>query len=174
MAATWQAPSTGVAYAANKHMLDVFNAAASSRFIRVYRAYGFNNGVTAVTGVLNTHRCNITTAASGGTPVTPIAHSTANPALNANTTAGTNRTITVGNILRQILTSNDEPTVSTLDWDAMGTLIPYAEWWNAGYGDANVEPILLRSGENRGFSIQSITQTVGSNDYEICFTDAAS
>ncbi len=174
MANTWQAAAQGIAYAANKHMLDVFNSSSSTRFIRIYRAYLFNNGTTAVTGVLNQARCNITTAASAGTTVTPITMDTSNSALNANTTAGHNRTITVGNILRQIIHSPDEPTVTTLDWDALGTLVPFAEWWNAGYGDTNIQPVTCRSSEGRGFSIQSITQTVGSADMEIMFTDSAS
>lgn len=174
MANTWQAIQTAVAYAANKHMLDVFNSPSSTRYIRVYRAYAFNNGTAAVAGVLNTLRCNITTAASAGTANTPITMDTSNAALNANTTAGTNRTITVGNIIRQVLHSPDEPTVTTLDWDALGTLVPFAEIWNAGYGDANIQPVTLRASESRGFSIQSITQTVGTGDFEIMFTDAAS
>lgn len=174
MANTWQTIATGVTYAANKHLLDVFNSSSSTRYIRIYRAYWFNNGTSAITGVLNTLRCNITTAASGGTTVTPITMDTSNAALNANTTAGHNRTVTVGNIIRQLLHSPDEPTVSTLDWDSLGTLVPFAQIWDAGYGDANCQPVTCRASENRGFSIQSITQTVGSGDGEIMFTDAAS
>lgn len=175
MANTWQALTTGAAYAANKHMLDVFNTSASSRFLRVYRGYAFNNGTAAVAGVLNTLRCNIVTAVpTGGTAVTPVAMDTGNSALNAGSTAGTNRTHTVGSIIRQILHSPDEPTVTTLDWDALGTLVPFAEIWNAGYGDSNIQPVTLRASENRGFSIQSITQTVGSGDFELMFTDSAS
>lgn len=174
MANTWQAIATGVAYAANKHMIDVFNSSSSTRYIRIYRAYLFNNGTASVTGVLNTLRCNITTAASAGTSVTPITMDTSNSTLNANTTAGHNRTITVGNIIRQLLHSPDEPTVTTLDWDALGTLVPFAEVWNAGYGDSTIQPVTCNASEGRGFSIQSITQTVGSADSEIMFTDSAS
>lgn len=99
---------------------------------------------------------------------------TGNAALNANTTSGHNRTISVGNIIRQLLHSPDEPTVSTLDWDSLGTLVPFAQIWDAGYADSNVQPVTCRASENRGFSIQSITQTVGSGDGEIMFTDSAS
>ncbi len=175
MANTWHSSAQGVAYAANRHMIDVTNATASTRFIRVYRAWLFNNGTAGVTGVLNQARINIVTAApSGGTSITPVAHDTGNTALNANTTSGHSRTHTVGNIIRQIIHSPDEPTVTTLDWDAVGTLIPFAEWWNSGYADANIQPITLRAGETRGMSIQSITQTVGSADVEMEFTDSAS
>ena len=174
MANTWRSAAQGVAYAASKHMLDVFNSSSSTRAIRIYRAWWFNNGTAAVSGVLNQGRCNIITAASAGTSVTPIAHATANSALNANTTSGHNRTITVGSIIRQVINSPDEPVVSTLDWDALLTLVPFAQVWDSGYGDSNIQPITCAASENRGFSIQSITQTVGSGDFEIEFTDAAS
>ena len=174
MANTWQAITLGATYLAAKHMLDVFNAAASARHVRIYKAFLFNNGTAAVAGVLNTARCNIITASSAGSAVVPISHDTTNSALDANTTAGSARTITVGSIIRQILHSPDEPTVTVLDWDSLGTLVPFAEIWNAGYGDSTIQPITCHAAESRGFSIQSITQTVGSGDFEILFTDAAS
>jgi len=173
MANTWQAAGQSLAITPGKHMLDVFNAAASTRVIRIYRAYAFNNGVTAVTGVLNNLRCNITSTATVGTAVAPITMDTSNTALNANTSVGTNRNVTVANIIRQLLQSPDEPTVSTLDWDALATLVPFAEVWNVGYGDANLQPVTCRPGVARGFSLQSLNQTVGVNDYEIMFTDSA-
>ncbi len=175
MANTWQSASQGVTYAASKHMLDVFNATSSTRYIRIYRAYLFNNQTSAITGVLNTLRvCILSTGISSGTTVTPIAMDSNNSALNANTTSGFNRTTTIASTIRQLVHSPDEPTVSTLDWDALGTLVPYAELWNTGYGDANIQPVTCRPSENRGFSIQSVTQTVGVADMEILFTDAAS
>lgn len=174
MANTWVANAQGVTYAASKDMLDVFNSSSSSRYIRVYRAYAFNNGTAGVTGVLNTLRCQLITSSSGGTAVTPIAMSTASSALNANTTAGHNRTVGGATILRQVLHSPDEPTVTTLDWDSLGTLVPFAEIWNSGYGDSNIQPVTLSASENRGFCILSVTQTVGSGDFELLFTDAAS
>jgi hypothetical protein len=171
MANTWNSFAAAVAFAANKHMIDVFNSSSSTRYIRIYKLYCFNNGTAAITGVLNTLRIFLTTAASAGTALTPVAMDSSNSALNANTTSGTGRTITNGSQLRQLLHSPDEPTVTTLDWDALGTLVPYAEIWNHGYGDTNVQPITLRASESRGVTVQSITQTVGSNDLEALFTD---
>lgn len=174
MANTWHASTQGAAYAANKHMLDVFNSSTSTRVIRVYRCWWFNNGTAAITGVLNQGRINRITASSAGTTVTPVAHDTSNSALNANTTAGTNRTITVGNIIRQLINSPDEPTVTTLDWDSLLTLVPFAQVWDSGYGDTNIQPLTCQASTSQGVSIQSITQTVGSGDFEMEFTDAAS
>jgi hypothetical protein len=176
MANTWQAitPNVTATFAANKYMMDIFNAAASTRFIRVYRAYAFNNQIAAIAGVLNVFRVNITSISStGGSLITPVAMDTSNSALNGNTTVGTARTIGSGTIIRNLLQSPDEAVVSTLDWDALATLVPFAEVWNAGYGDANIQPVTLRAGEARGFGLQSVTQTVGTNDYEIMFTDSA-
>ena len=67
--------------------------------------------------------------------------------------------------------SPDEPTVSVLDWDALSTLVPFAEIWSSGYGDTNVEPVACVSGTAQGFTIQSITQTVGTADLELEFTN---
>lgn len=175
MANTWQSASQAVTYAAGKHMLDVFNATSSTRYIRIYRAYLFNNQTAGITGVLNTARVHIlSTSVSGGTGVTPVAMDSSNSALNANTTSGFGRTTTIASTIRQIVHSPDEPTLSTLDWDSLGTLVPFAEFWNTGYGDSNIQPVTCRASENRGFSILSATQTVGQADMEILFTDAAS
>ena len=172
---TWRALGTAVTYAANKDMLSVFNGAASTKVLRIYRMYAFNNQTGAVTGVLNFIQIwRQNTAPSGGTAVTPVAHSPSNTALNAATTAGHNQTVTNEVMLRQMLNSPDEPAVSTLDMDSLWTLVPYAEIWNAGYGDTNIQPLTCPSGLAYGYGIKSVTQTVGLNDFEIEFTNAAS
>ena len=170
MAATWHAFTQAAAYAANKHMLDVFNASGATT-VRIYRAWLFNNQTTGVTGVLNFVSVFRTSAASGGTAVTPVAHNTANTALPAQVTAGTGRTITTGAQFRRLLMSPDEPTVSTADWDALMCLVPFAEIWNSGYGDSVVDPVTCLAANAQGFTVQSITQTVGTADLEIEFTN---
>lgn len=172
MAATWRATKQGVAYASAKSMLDVFNGGSSARVIRCYRMYLFNNGLSAVTGILTTMRVNRTTEASAGSTVTPVKHDSNSSALDANTTCGTNRTITRPEVFRQIVWSNDEPTVSGSTQDEWECLVPFAEIWNAGYGDSNVEPIVCRAGY--GAEIQQAgASAVGSADLEIEFTDDA-
>jgi hypothetical protein len=133
----------------------------------------FNNQSTGVTGVLNFVSILRSSASSGGTTVTAVAHNTANTPLTANTTAGTNRAVTPtpGGQFRRLLMSPDEPTVSTADWDALMCLVPFAEIWNSGYGDSVVDPVTCRAGQNEGFTIQSLTQTVGTADLEIEFTN---
>jgi len=172
MAATWRATSGAVAYANAKDMLNVFNGTSSTRIIRAYRAYWFNNGTTAVTGVITTAQCRRITAASVGTAVTPVKHDTNSSALNANTTCGTNQTVTGSDIFRRFLFVNEEPVVGGTTQANWLTLIPFAEVWNAGYTDTNVEPIVCRA--TQGFELfHSGSSTVGTADLEIEFTDSA-
>jgi hypothetical protein len=172
MAATWRATSGAVAYANAKDMLNVFNNTSSTRIIRAYRAYWFNNGTAAVSGVVTTAQCRRITAASAGTAVTPVKHDTNSSALNANTTCGTNQTVTGSDIFRRFLFVNEEPVVAGTTQANWLTLIPFAEVWNAGYSDTNVEPIVCRA--TQGFELfHSGSSAVGTADLEIEFTDSA-
>jgi hypothetical protein len=172
MAATWRATGGAIAYAATKDMLDVFNATGTARVIRAYRCYWFNNGTGAVTGVITTGQVRRITAASSGTAVTPVKHDTNSSALDANTTAGTNRTVTGTDIFRRFLFVNEEPVVAGTTQANWLTLVPFAEIWNAGYGDTNVEPITCRAAEGVQL-FHSGSSTVGTADLEIEFTDSA-
>lgn len=172
MSNTWRATAGAAAYASAKDMINVFNGAASARIIRARRAYQFNNGTTAVVGVLTTMQIRRITSASAGTAITPVAHDTSNSALDAATTAGTNQTVVGSDIFRRYVWSNDEPVVSGATQDEWELLVPNAEVWNAGYGDTNVQPIVCRAGQ--GFEIfHSGSTAVGTADLEIEFTDEA-
>jgi hypothetical protein len=172
MAATWRATSGAVAYANAKDMLNVFNNTGSTRIIRAFRGYWFNNGTAAVSGVITTAQCRRITAASAGTAVTPVKHDTNSSALNANTTCGTNQTVTGSDIFRRFLFVNEEPVVGGTTQANWLTLIPFAEVWNAGYSDTNVEPIVCRA--TQGFELfHSGSSAVGTADLEIEFTDSA-
>lgn len=175
MAATFRATAAAVTYASGKSMLDVFNGASSARFIRIYRCYWFNNGVAAVTGVLTTARVSRITAASVGTAVTPVKHDTGSGALDANTSAGTGRTVTESDIFRRFLFVNEEPVVAGTTMANWLTLVPFAEVWNAGYGDSVIEPLTCRASTAQGIQLlHSGSSAVGTADLEIEFTDAAS
>lgn len=172
MAATFRATGGGIAYASSKDMLNVFNGTATARVIRVYRGYWFNNGTAAVTGVLTTAQCRRITAASGGTAVTPVKHDTNSSNLDAATTCGTNQTTTGTDIFRRFLFVNEEPIVAGTTQANWLTLVPFAEIWNAGYGDTNVEPVTCRA--TQGFQLfHSGSSAVGTADLEIEFTDSA-
>jgi hypothetical protein len=134
--------------------------------------YWFNNGTAAITGVITTGQVRRITAASGGTAVTPVKHDTNSSALDANTTCGTNRTVTGSDIFRRFLFVNEEPVVAGTTQANWLTLVPFAEIWNAGYGDTNVEPIVCRAAQGVQL-FHSGSSAVGTADLEIEFTDAA-
>jgi hypothetical protein len=171
MANTWHGAAQAVAYASAKNMIDIFNGSASAKLIKLYRMWIYNNGTASVTGVLAALQIKRSSASSGGTSITPVAHNLGNTALDANTTVGTGRTVTSTSIFRQILWQNDEPTVTTLDMDALLTLVCFAEIWNSGYGDSNVEPLQCRASNAEGITLlQPGTNAVGTCDVEIEFT----
>lgn len=173
MANTWRALQQNVAFASGKAMLDIFQANTGTRVHRVKRCFQFNNGTSAVTGVLTTMQIARITAASSGTSVTPVAHDTNNSALAADITAGTNRTVTTSDVFRVYLWSNDEPSVSAATQDEWELYVPFATVWEAGYGDTDIQPLVCRATQGVVMR-QSGTSAVGANDFEIEFTDEAS
>jgi hypothetical protein len=181
MANTWHALATATAFGSGKWMMDIFNSSSSTRYIRVYRMWVYNNQSGAVVGVLTQLQVKRTNASSGGSAITPVAHNAGYSALNANTTVGIARSVScpTDNLLRQFLWSNDEIAIASealaIDIDSMETLIPYAEVWNTGYGDSTVEPQTLVASTNEGFGLfHPGTSSVGTLDSEMEFTDAAS
>lgn len=170
MTATWSSNSQGVAFASAKSMLDVFNGSSSAKSIDIVKGLLFNNGTGAVTGVLTTMKVRRITAASAGTAVTPVANDTSNTALDANTTSGFGRTVTATATFRQIVYSNDEPTVSAATMDEWELLVPYATIWDVGYGDTNVQRLRARTGQAEGYDIQQAgASAVGTADLELIF-----
>ena len=171
MAATWRATAAAVTFANAKSMLALFNASGSGAVERVYRAYQFNNSTASVTGVITTMQITrLTTSVSGGTTVTPVAHDTTSSALHANVTARHNGTVTRTDIFRRYLCTNEEPILAGTTMANWEILIPFAEVWQSGYGDTNIEPIVCRA--NEGFELfHSGSSAVGSNDFEIEFTN---
>jgi len=175
VANTWRATAQAVTFASGKCMCFVFNAHAS-RKVRVRRAYQLNNSTSAVTGVVTTMQIKrlTTGVGSAGTTITALAHDTANSALSSVTCghAYTGQTQASG-VFRQYLWVNEEPVVAGTTMANWLTLIPYGEVWNAGYADTNVQPFVCNT--NEGFQMyHSGSSAVGSNDFEIEFTDEAS
>lgn len=169
MAATWRVTGAAIAYASGKSMIDVFNGAGSATIVRVYRAYWFNNGTSAVTGVVTTAQVTRTTTGTGGTTLTPVKHDTSSAALDANNTCGSNRAPTASDVFRRFLYVNEEPVVAGVTQANWLTLVPFAEVWNAGYGDTVIEPIVCRAVQ--GFQLlHSGASAVGTADLEIEFT----
>jgi len=164
MLETYTIPATAIAYASGKSMLGIFNAAASVKMIKVWRIWVLNNGTAAVTGVLTTFQLQLSTAQSAGSAITPVKHDSANAAIDANVAIASGATVTDGNLLRQILYSNDEAIASGATQDEWELLVPLNCVWDSGYGDSNIQPITLRSSD-QGFHVKhSGTSAVGSCD----------
>ena len=173
---TWRASYQAVAHAATKYMIDLYNAASSTKYIRVYRIFYFNNHGTAVTATNNVTEIRRITAASGGTTITPVAHDPRNTTLNAYTTAGTGRSCTPATVylFRRVLWDSDELVVTTANRAALEATVPFAELWNAGYADSNIQPITCRAGQDEGVAVYNTAGTVGTVDPEMEFTSTDS
>lgn len=178
MANTWHAQTQAQTWAASTSRIDVFNGASSARVIRCYRIWGFATGTGAVTGVVGLIRVGRTTASSAGTTITPVPHSQAYSALDANTSFGTGRTLTIAatDYFRQCAVYTEEVAITTLTQQGLFTTVPYAEIWNAGYGDGNVEPLTCIASTAQGVALvaQSGPTWAGTWDFEMEVTDAAS
>lgn len=177
MTATYRATSQVVATASGKSMIDIAQDTGGSRVVRAYRIYMFQRRTGATTGALSefaVYRQTVgASAPAGGSTITPVLHDTNSAALAANVTAGTDRTITDSDIFRSFIWSTDEASVGGANMEEWEIFVPFAEVWNAGYGDSNVEPIVSRAGE--GVHLKHVgTSTAGQVNLEIEFTDAAS
>lgn len=173
MANTWVASSQSVAFASGKSMLDVFNKTGSARVIRVYRILCFNSQTATVTGVWAQLRIYRITTASSGSTVTPFPKDTTNTAISSsNTDAGTGRTTTRTDLLRQVWWTTDQVAVDNTikTWS---TYLPVATIWNAGYKETTIQPIVCPA--DNGVNVYNNNATaVGTADFEIEFTDAGS
>jgi len=173
MANTWQALSQGVAFAAAKSMHDVFNAAAAARTVDCYRFAMWNNQTAAVAAALTLMVIRRTTASSAGTAITPVAHSTANTALNANTTAGNGRTVTGSATFRRWLWLTEEAITTGTGQPNWEIMLPNTQIYLPTAGDSNLQPLRCVSGNSEGYDIQNNgAGAVGTADLEITFTDA--
>jgi hypothetical protein len=168
MAATYTAYSKGTVFAANKCLISVFNGASSPVIVKPYRIYVLNNQYSAVTGVLTNLEIRKLSAASGGTTITASPHDTSN-SLNVNVTCATNATVTPTDLYRRVMWSTDEPAGNaTMTVDEFQCILPFGNVWNMGYGDANVDPIVLNADE--GLGVINTGAVVGQCDIWIEFT----
>jgi hypothetical protein len=178
MANTWHAQTQAQTWAASTSRIDVLNGVSSARYIRCYRIWAVSTGTGAITGVIGTVRVARTTNATSGTTITPQPHSQAYGALDANTTFGTGRTLTIAatDYFRTFVVYSEEVAITTLSQMGLMTLVPYCEVWNAGYGDSNVEPLTCIPSTAQGVALvaQSGPTWAGAWDFEMEVTDAAS
>lgn len=174
MANTWTGYNQGVTFAASKVMAGLLNG--GSNVLRVARMGLLNNQTVAVTGVIcfmELRKYPATMTWTTPTSVSPVAHDSNNSALSSVThgNSGTPGGSTPA-VIRRILWSSDEAAASTATSDELECFVPLNVIWDAGYGDTDVQKVVLRTGE--GFHLFNTTGAAGLVDAWTEFTDAAS
>jgi len=174
MAQTYRAVVSGATFASNKSLLTIFNGSGSGRVIRVKRVWQLNNQTAGVTGVITTMELRRISASTGGTAQSVVKMDTSSENLPAQVTVATGPTdsLTSDPAMMRYMWSNDEPAASTLSSDETETIPALALVFDV-VGDADLEPLTLRTGE--GLSVRHTGSTaVGICDVIIEFTMAAS
>ncbi len=190
MAATFAVYAPAVTHEAGRSMVDVFNAAGSTRVVRVYLLYMFNR----IFGSSNDQNYNQgtfairqTQSSSHGTSLTPMAFDTANT-LSGSVTAGKSRFSSAysDGIIRRFIFGPERldnagagAAIGITAHFSMCMLVPWVEWGRYGL-DNNTEPIVCRAGQ--GADIANISPWNGwewnivypTSDFEIIFTDSSS
>lgn len=147
MAATYHAFLFTIYLAPLRSMADIYNAAGSSKVVRLYRMWLWNRGTGSITGGMTTFAIRRITFATGGTTVSTVKHDTNSPALDANTTIGTDRSVQPAETFRRFPWLIEEiSSAGATDARGWHCLVPIAEIWNLGYGDTTVQPITCRAG----------------------------
>lgn len=149
MAASYSCLANGVAWAASKNMLALFNASGSGKIIRLYRIWILTQQTGAVTGgtaLLGIHR--FTAVGTGGTTVAFLKHDTNSANVPAQITCVHGPTvITSTGLFRQIAFPTDEIVVSGATWEEIASLNEMGLIWDSGYYDTTTEPLVCREGE---------------------------
>lgn len=171
MAETFTAYFSGISFAAGKAMAGMLNGHATE-LIKIRRVGLLNAQTVAVGGVL----CQLelrfypaTFTYGSSTAVTPTKHDSTNT--NPTTfTCGHNGTPggSTGEVLRRVWWSSDEALLSGATVDEMEANVPLNIIWDAGYGDSNVQPLVLR--QDQGLVVWNTTGAAGLLDTWIEFT----
>lgn len=172
MANTWTAYFRGIAFAATKNMAGIING--GSRVLRIRRVGFLNAQTAAVTGVAcyGELRRYASMTLTSPTSVTPVAHDTTNSALSSVTIGHAGTIDGTPTTLRRYFWSSDEAKLSTAQNNELECFVPLNIVWDAGYGDANVQPLTIRNTE--GFMVYNVSGAAGLLDVWVEFTDEAS
>lgn len=172
MANSWTLNVTALVFGASKVMHGIRNG--GSRVLRLARVGMLNNQTAGVTGVACLLELRKYPATCTWTPtaVAPVSHDSTNSALDTVSTghSGTPAGSTPVAI-RRVFWSSDEPSVSAATSDELECFVPLNVIWDAGYGDADVQKLAIRTGEM--FCTFNMSGAVGLVDTWSEFTDSA-
>lgn len=178
MANTWTSIVTQVTHAAAaKTYAQLWNG--GTRVLRVYRVFVINASLTASTPTANTFpifqlgRITGSIQASGSTTnCTTTAHDSTASALSSVTFNTAPTAAAPSSIFRRQLYSPDDYAASVMKIDNLQGMVPLAILWDGGYGDSNVEPIVLT--QDQGLILYSPASAAqGACDVTFEFTDSA-
>jgi hypothetical protein len=170
MAQTFTAHFSGIAFAAGKVMAGILNGHATE-VIKIRRAGILNAQTVVVSGVaclLEVRAYRGTATLTGGTAVTAVSHDSTNTAPTTLTLSHNSTPGGTSNLLRRVWWSSDEPAASGATVDELECLVPLNIIWDAGYADANVQPLTLRQDES--FVLYNASGAAGLVDIWIEFT----
>lgn len=143
-----------VAFAANKQMISIYNAAGSGKMIVIKKLYLINLQLSAVTGVAVRQDVKRFSAVhTAGTAITPVPCDSTNPALPAGVTCKTGATLTDVTTLFPLTFANDE--IGATQAFPSVQLQAGINWLPEG---VETQEIRLREGE--GITVKNITSTV--------------
>lgn len=157
-----------------KSMLTIWNGSGSGRVIRIYKAWGVNHANVAATGTLAKISLYRISASSSGTDISSkiVKHQTANENLPAQVLIRHSSTDTTSSVIRQIVyVSGTSATAiaSTYSIQQWASIYSISRFFEAGYYNSTIEPIVVR--ENEGVSIKCVgTTTNGFMECVIEFT----
>jgi hypothetical protein len=148
-----------------KSMMAIANTHAS-RVVKVWRIWAYPNN-SAVTGLMVNFIVRRFTTLTGGTAITPVPHDSANVSVDLTSiSVVTGATITSPTQMFGCFFSSEEVTVSGATNNHLLSFYPFCLIWDAGVGDANVEPITLR--QNQGCDLLCNTNSTAGN-FDIIF-----
>ena len=151
-----------VAFAQNKHHITLFNPAANKKVLRLHRLIGYNQAITAVTGVglrMEVKRCDTVV---GGSNLAVKAYDTSRLAQLEAITATTGSTVSNEDLMYAFAMHNDEIPLTSAGLGATRIDVFTSDQDDLEHG-------LLRPGQ--GITLKQITaSTIGTYGWQLIFT----
>lgn len=140
--------------------------------IKVRRIYLFNAQTSTIDGGYVTMRIFMTDEIDNGIDIQPFPYDTNNRPLPFGFVAQhTTRYATEVTIYRQFLWLVGEIGGDGRHQSSLELLIPFAEVWNAGYGDPDVQPLTLRFAQGCALRVLETSPPSGNVTIEMEFTN---
>ncbi len=129
-----------------KSMISIFNGTGSGRIVRCYRFWMFNNQTVAVAGTITKFHIYSISASGAGQPLQIAKYSSLSENIPPQISVVTSATVALNQLIRQVVWSNDEPTLTTGGLDETLTNSLYTVVCDTSQTSV-LQPITLREGE---------------------------